>query len=173
MTLWGRVARVDTSGQGVSSREAQCSLSSIRLGHGDLLVMDGLAQSEYEHSTSSELQGQPGHPYLPVDNAAHPDPHITAGGGLLCSTVVCARFARAGSPGGRGPFSMAHVGVVCPLAGGRCVPRTGVHLDCPLQVAWPAASPCLSLFPYSDANCPSSRAGALDRCQTVEGATAP
>ena len=31
--------------------------SSIRLDHGDLLVMDGLAQSEYEHSTSSELQG--------------------------------------------------------------------------------------------------------------------
>ena len=27
------------------------------LDHGDLLVMDGLAKSEYEHSTSSELQG--------------------------------------------------------------------------------------------------------------------
>ena len=32
--------------------------SSIRLDHGDLLVMDGLAQLEYEHSTSSELQGR-------------------------------------------------------------------------------------------------------------------
>ena len=31
--------------------------SSIRLDRGDLLVMDGLAQSEYERSTSSELQG--------------------------------------------------------------------------------------------------------------------
>ena len=30
---------------------------SIRLDYGDLLVMDGLAQSECEHSTSSELQG--------------------------------------------------------------------------------------------------------------------
>ena len=31
--------------------------SSIRLDHGDVLVMDGLAQSEYEHCTASELQG--------------------------------------------------------------------------------------------------------------------
>ena len=30
--------------------------SSITLDHGDLLVMDGLAQSEYEHCTASELQ---------------------------------------------------------------------------------------------------------------------
>ena len=31
--------------------------SSIRLDHGDGPVMDGLAQSEYEHCTASELQG--------------------------------------------------------------------------------------------------------------------
>ena len=31
--------------------------SSIRLDHGDVLVMDGLAQSEYEHCTASEVQG--------------------------------------------------------------------------------------------------------------------
>ena len=31
--------------------------SSIRLDHGDVLVMDGLVQSEYEHCTASELQG--------------------------------------------------------------------------------------------------------------------
>ena len=31
--------------------------SSIRLDHGDVLVMDGQAQSEYEHCTASELQG--------------------------------------------------------------------------------------------------------------------
>ena len=31
--------------------------SSIRLDHGDVLVMDGVAQSEYEHCTASELQG--------------------------------------------------------------------------------------------------------------------
>ena len=31
--------------------------SSIRLDHGDILVMDGLAQSEYEHCTASGLQG--------------------------------------------------------------------------------------------------------------------
>ena len=31
--------------------------SSIRLDHGDILVVDGLAQSEYEHCTASGLQG--------------------------------------------------------------------------------------------------------------------
>ena len=31
--------------------------SSIRLDHGDVLVMDGLSQSEYEHCTVSGLQG--------------------------------------------------------------------------------------------------------------------
>ena len=31
--------------------------NSIRLDHGDILVMDGLAQSEYEQCTASELQG--------------------------------------------------------------------------------------------------------------------
>ena len=31
--------------------------SSIRLDHGDVLVMDALVQSEYEHCTASELQG--------------------------------------------------------------------------------------------------------------------
>ena len=31
--------------------------SSIQLDHGDVLVMDGLAQSECEHCTASELQG--------------------------------------------------------------------------------------------------------------------
>ena len=33
--------------------------SSIRLDHGDVLVMDGLAQSEYAHRTVPELQGPP------------------------------------------------------------------------------------------------------------------
>ena len=41
----------------VRSRGRRNAPSSIRLDHGDLLVMDGLAQSEYELSTSSELQG--------------------------------------------------------------------------------------------------------------------
>ena len=33
--------------------------SPIRLDHGDILVMDGLAQSEYEDRTVSGLQGPP------------------------------------------------------------------------------------------------------------------
>ena len=41
----------------VRSRGRCNAPSSIRLDHGDLLVMDGLAQLEYEHSTSSELSG--------------------------------------------------------------------------------------------------------------------
>ena len=41
----------------VCSRGRRNAPSSVRLDHGDLLVMDGLAQLEYEHSTSSELQG--------------------------------------------------------------------------------------------------------------------
>ena len=39
-------------------RRAPCNVpSSIRLDHGDVLVMDGLAQLEYEHCTASELHG--------------------------------------------------------------------------------------------------------------------
>ena len=38
-------------------RRAPGDVSSIRLDHGDILVMDGLAQSEYEHCTASGLQG--------------------------------------------------------------------------------------------------------------------
>ena len=38
-------------------RRARCGVPSpIELHHGDLLVMDGLAQSEYEHRTVSGLQ---------------------------------------------------------------------------------------------------------------------
>ena len=39
-------------------RRASCNFpSSIRLDHGDVLVMDGLAQSEYLHCTMPGLQG--------------------------------------------------------------------------------------------------------------------
>ena len=38
-------------------RASKNSPSQIRLDHGDLLVMDGLTQLEYEHSTASELEG--------------------------------------------------------------------------------------------------------------------
>ena len=38
-------------------RAPENTLSQIRLDHGDLLVMDGLTQFEYEHSTASELFG--------------------------------------------------------------------------------------------------------------------
>ena len=56
------------------------------------------------------------------------------------------------------------------LAGGRCVPRTGVRLDCPLGVASPASLPCSSLLPHSGATCFSTRTGALDWGETVENA---
>ena len=38
-------------------RASENTHSQIRLDHGDLLVMDGLTQLEYEHSTASELLG--------------------------------------------------------------------------------------------------------------------
>ena len=38
-------------------RVSENTHSQIRLDHGDLLVMDGLTQLEYEHSTASELLG--------------------------------------------------------------------------------------------------------------------
>ena len=38
-------------------RTPEKTLSQIQLDHGDLLVMDGLTQYEYEHSTASELEG--------------------------------------------------------------------------------------------------------------------
>ena len=60
-------------------------------------------------------------------------------------------------PDGKGVISDAAFGVVLPVAGGRCVPRTGVRLDCPLGVALPVSLPCLSLLPYSGATCYSTR----------------
>ena len=41
-------------------RASENTPSQIRLDHGDLLVMDGLPQLEYEHSTASELGGTSG-----------------------------------------------------------------------------------------------------------------
>ena len=38
-------------------RASENTHSQIRLDHGDLLVVDGLTQCEYEHSTASELLG--------------------------------------------------------------------------------------------------------------------
>ena len=56
-----------------------------------------------------------------------------------------------GSREGEGGISDAAFGLVFPLAGNRCVPRTGVRLYCPLGVAPPASLPCLSLLPHSGA----------------------
>ena len=74
------------------------SPSSIWLNHGDLLVTDGLAQSEHEHSTSSELQGP-----LPLRSDGYHNTRRPATGrrNWLCSTFVRVRFSRVGSPGGR------------------------------------------------------------------------
>ena len=70
--------------------------SSIRLDHGDVLVMDGLAQSEYEHCTASGLHG-------PRVNLTY---RWVAENTASCplAGVVCARFSRARFPlvGGRG-----------------------------------------------------------------------
>ena len=65
--------------------------SPIRLDHGDLLVMDGLAQSEYVHRTVSGQQGP--RVYLAFRWITQ---HITRRH-VLRSTFVCARFSRARS----------------------------------------------------------------------------
>ena len=43
-----------------------------------------------------------GQPYMPVDNSAYANLQMIAGRGLLGSAIMCARFARAGFPRGRG-----------------------------------------------------------------------
>ena len=71
--------------------------SSIRLGHGDVLVMDGLAQSEYEHCTASGLQGP--RVYLTYRSVAqHTASCPLSRRSGLCATNVCARFSRAKFP---------------------------------------------------------------------------
>ena len=77
--------------------------SSIALDHGDVLVMDGLAQSEYAHRTASELQG----PRVNVTHrwvAQHTASCPLAGVVGCVAPNVCARFWSARFPlvGGRG-----------------------------------------------------------------------
>ena len=100
----------------------------IRLDHGDVLVMDGLAQSEYEHCTASELQGPRVYfTYRWVTRHTASCPSCRRGG--LCPPNVCARFSRAKFPlhegWGKwmvlGPWSSFFVNPgVCP---------SGQHLD--------------------------------------------
>ena len=66
--------------------------SSIRLDHGDVLVMDGLAQLEYEHCTASELQGPR------VNLTCRWVAQSTSRCCGLCAPNVCARFSRAKFP---------------------------------------------------------------------------
>ena len=73
--------------------------SLITLDHGDLLVMDGLTQSEYVHCTASGLQG----PRVNLTFrwvAQHIASCPLAGVVGLCSPNVCARFSRAMVPVG-------------------------------------------------------------------------
>ena len=70
--------------------------SLIGLDHGDLLVMDGLAQSEYEHSTSSELQGP--RVNLTYQWITQHTPSCRSRWAGACSSIVCARFAQGWTP---------------------------------------------------------------------------
>ena len=70
--------------------------SSIRLDHGDILVMDGLAQSEYAHRTVSGLQGpRVSLTYRWVAQHTASCPQSRSGG---CAPNVSARFSRAKFP---------------------------------------------------------------------------
>ena len=73
--------------------------------------MDGLAQLEYEHSTSSELQWpRVNLTYRWITQHTPTCLQSAAGWGMLCSSIMYARFARAGFPRGRGAFLMLHLG---------------------------------------------------------------
>ena len=72
--------------------------SSITLDHGDLLVMDGSAQSEYAHRTVSGLQGPRvnlTHRWVTQHAASCPLAGVV---GCVLPTCVQARFSRAGFP---------------------------------------------------------------------------
>ena len=71
--------------------------SSIRLDHGDILVMDGLAQSEYEHRTVSGLQGPRVNLTYRLDCTTHCVLSTSRRSGL-CTPNVCARFSRSRFP---------------------------------------------------------------------------
>ena len=77
--------------------------SSVTLDHGDILVMDGAAQSEFAHRTVSGLQGPRVNLSLPLGHTTRCVLSTSRRGGL-CSPNVCARFSRAGLPrvGGAG-----------------------------------------------------------------------
>ena len=73
--------------------------SPIKLDHGDLLVMNGPAQPEYEHRTVSGLQG----PRIPMGHTTRcvlSTSRSTCRCNVLCSALVRARFSRAGFPSG-------------------------------------------------------------------------
>ena len=66
---------------------------SIRMDHGDILALDGPAQSEYEHRTASGLRcARVNLTFRWITQ------HITSCPLGLCSAFGCARFSRAGSP---------------------------------------------------------------------------
>ena len=71
--------------------------SSIRLDRGDVLVMDGLTQSEYAHCTASGLQGPRVNLYLPLGGSTHCVLSTNKRSGLLAPNV-CAMFSRARFP---------------------------------------------------------------------------
>ena len=146
----------------VCRRRKRNAPPSIRLDHGDLLLMDGLAQSEYEHATSSELQGPLVNLTFRWISQRTLNCRLLRGGACWALPTCAQGLPGLDHRGGEGAFSMPSLGWVFPLAGNRCVPRTGVRLGYPLGVALPAPQPCFSSLPHSGATCSSARAGALD-----------
>ena len=94
--------------------------------------MDGVTQQKYEHSTSSELQG-------PLVNLTYRritqhNPACSAPRAGACWALPsCLQVLPRPSPRGEeGAYINTAFGVVIPLACGRCGPRNGVCLGCPL-----------------------------------------
>ena len=124
--------------------------SSIGLDHGDLLVMDGLTQSEYEHSTSSELQGRRVNlTYQLISQHTLSCSVLKRGGGCWVLPSCVQGLPGPGSQRGEGAFLMPPLG--CSF----------------LWLVVVASLPCLSLLLHSGATCFSKRTGALDWGETV------
>ena len=83
--------------------------SSIRLDHGDLLVMDGPTQSEYVYCTASGLQGPRVNPYIPMGCATH---SVLSAGVAGCVLPTCAQGLVEPNPVGWGRRK-----IKCPLLG--------------------------------------------------------
>ena len=137
--------------------------SSIQLDHGDILVMGGLAQSEYEHCTASVLQGP--RVNLTYRWVAQHTASCPLAGAVGCLLPTCAQGLVVPSSRGLGEGEhkwSSSWGLVLLLVN-PCVCPFGQHLDSHLEGAssqWSASILLGGALPLSG-SCPLGRGTAL------------